>query len=365
MRRVRRAGWPASLLAGAFALTMVAACGSSSSGPQSVTLVAYDSFPKSGTPLNDALAAFTKSTGVTVNIVTAGDTGTMVQKAVLTSGNPEGDVMWGVDNTLLTAATDGKIFASDPIDVDFGDVCVNYDIKWFKDHGINPPQTLDDLLSPNYKNLLVVENPSSSSPGLAFLLATVAKYGQATTGTATNNGTTNNGTTNNGTTNNGINGWQDYWKRLRANGVEVADTWDIAYTEKFSGAAGSKGDKPLVVSYGSSPPAEVVFANPPIDTAPTGVAAQTCFRQIEYAGILRGSKHVGAARKLMNFLVSSDFQKELPLNLFVYPADKTVKLPEVFTKWAVIPDAPFFVAPDDLKKNRQQWQEQWTQIVQR
>jgi len=365
VRRVRRTGRATALLAGALAISLVAACGSSSSGPQSVTLVAYDSFPKSGTPLNDALARFTKNTGIAVNIVTAGDTGTMVQKAVLTSGNPEGDVMWGVDNTLLTAATDGKIYASDPIDVDFGDVCVNYDIKWFKDHGINPPQTLDDLVGPSYKNLLVVENPTSSSPGLAFLLATIAKYGDGTNGTATGSTTTTGtgSTTNNGTSKNGINSWQDYWKSLRANGVEVVDSWDIAYTEKFSGAAGSKGDKPLVVSYGSSPPAEVVFANPPIDTAPTGVAAQTCFRQIEYAGILRGSKHLGAARKLMDFLVSSDFQKELPLNLFVYPADKTVKLPDVFIKWAVVPDTPFFVAPDDIKKHRQQWQEQWTQIV--
>ena len=117
------------------------------------------------------------------------------------------------------------------------------------------------------------------------------------------------------------------------------------------------------MSYGSSPPAEVVFADPPLDTAPTGVAAQTCFRQIEYAGILRGSKHLGAARKLMDFLVGSDFQKELPLNLFVYPADKTVKLPDVFKKWAVVPADPFLVPPDDIKKNRQQWQEQWTQIV--
>jgi thiamine transport system substrate-binding protein len=329
--------WPSSFIAGAFAISMLAACGSSASGPQTVTLVAYDSFPKSGTSLNEALATFTKNTGIAVNIVTAGDTGTMVQKAVLTSGSPEGDVMWGVDNTLLTAATDGKIFASDPIDVDFGDVCVNYDIKWFKDHGITPPTTLDDLVGANYKNLLVVENPTSSSPGLAFLLATIAKYGK--------------------------DGWQSYWKSLRANGVEVVDSWDIAYTERFSGASGSKGDKPLVVSYGSSPPAEVVFANPPIDAAPTGVASATCFRQIEYAGILRGAQHLGAARKLMNFLVGSDFQKELPLNLFVYPADKKVALPAVFTKWAVVPNDPFLVPPDDIKKNRQQWQEQWTQIV--
>ena len=328
--------WIRVALLGAATLPLFVSC-SGSSGPSTVTLVAYDSFPKSGTSLNDSLAAFTKSTGITVNIVTAGDTGTMVQKAVLTAGNPEGDVMWGVDNTLLSAAQDGKIFATDPIDVDYGDVCVNYDIKWFKDHHVAAPATLDDLIKPEYKDLLVVENPTSSSPGLAFLLSTIARYGS--------------------------DGWQAYWTSLRKNGVEVTDSWDTAYLERFSGASGSKGDKPLVVSYGSSPPAEVVFANPPITTAPTGVAASTCFRQVEYAGILRGTKHLDAARKLMNFLLGSTFQKELPLNLFVYPADKTVKLPDVFTKFAVVPKDPFTVSSDEIAKNRQQWQEQWTQIV--
>jgi thiamine transport system substrate-binding protein len=337
MRRVRRAGWPASLLAGAFALTMVAACGSSSSGPQSVTLVAYDSFPKSGTPLNDALAAFTKSTGVTVNIVTAGDTGTMVQKAVLTSGNPEGDVMWGVDNTLLTAATDGKIFASDPIDVDFGDVCVNYDIKWFKDHGINPPQTLDDLLSPNYKNLLVVENPSSSSPGLAFLLATVAKYSP--------------------------NGFADWWKQMKANGVLVDDSWDTAYYNDFT-AGGGSGKRPIVVSYASSPPATIIFATDPKPTEPTTANIDaTCFHQVEFAGILAGTKHVDAARQLIDFLVGEEFQSQLPLSNFVYPVRTGVALPDLFEKFAKPAASPWTLAPSDIAANRDAWISAWNAAV--
>ena len=329
--------WRGAAVVGAMSLPLLVACSNGTSAPVTITLVTYDSFPKSGTSLNDALAAFTTATGIAVNIVTAGDTGTMVQKAVLTSGNPEGDVMWGVDNTLLSAALTGKVFATDPIDVDYGDVCVNYDIKWFTDHAVAPPSTLDDLLAPQYKDLLVVENPTSSSPGLAFMLATIAHFG--------------------------TDGWQNYWTGLRKNGVEVADTWDSAYLERFSGAAGSKGDKPLVVSYGSSPPAEVVFANPPIDTAPTGVAADTCFRQIEYAGILRGSRHLGPSRKLLDFLVGATFQKELPLNLFVYPVNATVELPEVFTKFAVVPKDPLSMPGDEITKNRQQWQEQWTQIV--
>lgn len=305
--------------------------------PAAITLVAYDSFPTKDTPLNDALAAFTTATGIGVSVVTAGDAGTMVTKAVLTSGNPEGDVMWGVDNTLLSAATDGKVFDGEPAVVDFGDVCVNYDIAWFADHNIAPPTTLDDLLLPEYEGLLVVENPASSSPGLAFLLATVQHAGE--------------------------DGWHQYWTDLRANGVEVVDSWDIAYYERFSGAAGSEGDKPLVVSYGSSPPAEVVFADPPRDDAPTGVSAGTCFRQIEYAGVLRGTAHPSEAAQLMTFLLSEQFQKELPLTLFVYPANPATPLPDVFTKFAVVPADPFVIDPATIAANREQWQDQWNEIV--
>jgi|JI10StandDraft_1071094.scaffolds.fasta_scaffold215529_2 thiamine transport system substrate-binding protein len=327
------------LLAGLAGVVLLAACSDDAgpATPAAVTLVAYDSFPTKGTPLNDALATFTADTGIAVRIVSAGDAGTMVTKAVLTAGNPEGDVMWGVDNTLLSAATDGNVFEGEPVPVDFGDVCVNYDIAWFAERGIAPPATLDDLLLPEYAGLLVVQNPSTSSPGLAFLLATVA--------------------------NSGDDGWQQYWAGLRANGVEVADSWDSAYYERFSGAGGSAGDKPLVVSYGSSPPAEVVFADPPRTDAPTGVAEATCFRQTEYAGVLRGTEHPAEAAQLLQFLLGEQFQQELPLNLFVYPVSPDTPLPDVFTQFAVVPSDPFAIEPATIAANRQQWQDQWTEIV--
>jgi thiamine transport system substrate-binding protein len=322
-----------------------------------VTLVAYDSFPPKDTSLNEALAEFTKSTGIGVNLVIAGDTGTMVTKARLTAGNPEGDVMWGVDNTFLSAALDDKVFTAyessesnaiagdltalvpghELTPIDFGDVCVNYDIGWFIKHNMAPPSSLDDLLEPEYKDLLVVENPSASSPGLAFLMATIAHAGPG--------------------------GWHDYWTALRANGVKIVDDWTPAYYEEFSGSAGSTGTRPLVVSYGSSPPAEVIFADPPRTDAPTGVVESTCFRQVEFAGVLRGTKHEAEARKLVDFLAGARFQYELPLNLFVYPARTDVKLPDEFTKFAVVPETPLTMDPKDIATNRQQWQDEWTTIV--
>ena len=322
--------------------------------PVTITLVTYDSFPAEGTSLNDALASFTASTGIDVELVIAGDTGTMVSKAVLTAGNPEGDVMWGVDNTSLSRAlpafephTSTEIGALDPTltalvpggeltPVDFGDVCINTDLEWFAAEGLEPPTTFADLADPAYADLLTVENPATSSPGLAFLLATVAEFGP--------------------------DGWQAYWSDLRDNGVEVVDSWTTAYYERFSGSSGD-GPRPLVVSYASSPPAEVIFADPPRDDAPTGVMTETCFRQVEFAGVLAGTDHPEQARRLVDFLASAEFQQEVALNLFVWPARTDVAPPPEFVEFAEVVDTPLTVAPEDIETNREVWLDEWTQIV--
>ena len=333
---------------------LLAACGGEDGG-RDVTLVTYSSFPAADTPLNDALAAFTDDTGIAVEVLVAGDTGTMVSKAVLSAGNPEGDVMFGIDNTFLSRAVDAEVFEpyeAEGIDavpdelralvpdgeatpVDFGDVCINYDIAWFDERGLDPPADLEALTDPAYRDLLVVQNPATSSPGLAFLMATIAEFGE--------------------------DGWPDYWSRLRDNGVEVVDDWEPAYYERFSGA--SDGPKPLVVSYGTSPPAEVVFADPPIDAPPTAVVDTTCFRQVEFAGVLRGTDAEDEARELVDFLLSEAFQAELPLNLFVYPANADVALPEVFTEHATVPSDPATLDPATITANREAWIDQWTNLV--
>ncbi len=353
-----RHGGRAVAIGGLLALG-AAACASDDSGtttsrPVTVTLVAYDSFPTEGTTLNDALESFTARTGVEVKLVIAGDTGAMVSKAVLTAGNPEGDVMWGVDNTLLSRALPAfepylstELGAIDPrltelvpngelTPVDFGDVCVNVDLEWFAERGIDPPATFADLVDPIYADLLTVQNPGSSSPGLAFLLATVAEFG--------------------------ADGWQPYWADLRDNGVEVVESWTTAYYERFSGSSGN-GPRPLVVSYASSPPAEVIFADPPRDDAPTSAMTATCFRQVEFAGVLAGTEQPDQARQLVDFLASEGFQREVALNLFVWPSRTDVELPTAFTDFAAVVDSPLSVDPADIESNREEWVDAWTQIV--
>ncbi|MFT4615806.1 MAG: thiamine transport system substrate-binding protein [Minisyncoccia bacterium] len=320
-----------------------------------ITLVTYDSFPEADTSINAALDAFTDQTAIGVELLVAGDTGTMLSKAALTVGNPEGDVMWGIDNTFLSRALNDGIFEQDvlfdpenvpaeflalvpngeALPVDFGDVCVNYDIGYFAENELDVPTSLQDLADPAYRDLLVVQNPATSSPGLAFLLASIDEFGAE--------------------------GWQAYWQQLKDNGVLVVDGWTDAYYGSFTWAGG--GDRPLVVSYGSSPPAEVIFADPPRDDAPTGVIESTCFRQIEFAGVLAGTDHPDEAAELVRFLGSEQFQAELALNLFVYPANSAVALPQEFDDFAVVPDTSRTLDPDLIDENRSDWIDEWSTLV--
>lgn len=338
--------------------TALAGCGGSGGGEadgRTVRLVTHDSFAVSKSVLRD----FEKESGYKVRMVKGGDAGKAVNQAVLTKDNPQGDVFFGIDNTLLSRGLDQGLFtpyrakglAGVPEElqldrdehrvtpVDYGDICVNYDKDYFAEHKIAPPKTFDDLVKPQYKGLLVTENSATSSPGLAFQLGTVAAYGK--------------------------DGWPDYWKKLKANGVEVVDGWEQAYYERFSGAGGakSKGDKPLVVSYASSPPAEVMGQRPAPEEAPTGVATGTCFRQIEFAGLLKGARNEKGGKALLDFLISKEFQEDMPLQMFVNPAVEDAKVPELFTRYGQKIADPKTVAPAEISRNREQWIKQWTSLV--
>ncbi|MBU7596120.1 thiamine ABC transporter substrate-binding protein [Streptomyces sp. P38-E01] len=336
------------------------ACGSgggeSDAEKKDVTLVTHQSFEVS----RDVLKEFERESGYRVKVLRAGDAGAAVNQAVLSKGRPQGDVFFGVDNAMLSKALDEGVFAPHKTKglhkvpdelrldagqnrvtpIDTGDVCVNFDRSYFRDKDIEPPSTLDDLVKPEYKDLLVVQNAATSSPGLSFLLATVGKYGE--------------------------DGWQSYWKKLRSNGVAMVDGWEQAYNDRFTGSASGreKGDRPLVVSYASSPPAEVHYSEGKAPKeGPTGVAEGTCFRQIEFAGLLEGAGNTEGGKALLDFLLTEEFQEDLPLNMFVRPVHEDAELPEVFTRYGVEIDEPHNVAPERIAENRDRWVKQWTSLL--
>jgi len=341
----------AMLILAAVVLT-AAACGEEPAGkPEELVLLTHDSFAVS----EGMFEQFETETGIAVRVLRAGDAGSMVSQAILTKDAPVADVMYGIDNTFLSRAVDAGIFipfessAATDLDpslaggpevtpIDFGDVCLNYDKAALAAAGLAVPPDLKTLTTPEYAGTLVVENPASSSPGLAFLLATIAEFPESAGYT-----------------------WRDFWAALRDNDVQVAADWETAYYAEFAG--GGTGDRPLVVSYASSPPAGVIFADPRPDEAPTGVVTSGCFRQVEYAGILAGTRAEPWAGELIDFMASETFQEDMPLNMFVFPALVDAELPPEFIAHTEIPDDPATLDPAVIDANRERWIEDWTEIM--
>lgn len=319
--------------------------------PTTVRLLTHDSFAVSQQLLDDLKA----QTGITLEVVTGGDAGAMVAGAVLAAGSPTADVLFGVDNTLISRAADSGVFepyASPELDsvvptlrddtsgglvtpIDYGDVCINIHDAGLEDRGVPVPTSLDDLVKPEYKDMLVVEDPATSSPGLAFLLATIARYGD---------------------------GWQDYWTQLRDNGVLVSGSWTDAYFGQFSG--GSDGDRPLVVSYATSPPAEIVYAEDPKPTEPsTSVMTDGCYRQVEYAGVLAGTQNTQSAQQVVDWLLSEPVQEDVPLSMFVFPAREGTPLPPVFTDFAATVDEPLQLPSQEVAAQLPDWLVEWGSVM--
>jgi thiamine transport system substrate-binding protein len=379
--RRRRRRPLAAVAAAGLALALVAgACGSSSKGdetkgsaalgsaltqgtlptfPAGTTLkvVTHDSFAVS----DSVLKQFTDLTGVEVQLLPSGDAVTEVNKAILTKGNPEGDVLFGIDENLLTSAFDAGLFqpyeatglkdvpAQFRVDdqhrvtpIDHGDVCINYDRSWFTDQGLPLPTSFADFTQPALKGKLVVEDPSASSPGLAFMLATIASQGG---GDDTSSSAA----------------WVQYWQKLKDNGVKVADGWETAYNVDFSGSAG-KGDRPLVVSYASSPPFEVTDPSTPPDQTPTGVVADTCYRQTEFAGILQGASNPQAAAAFIEFMLSLPFQEDVPEQMYVFPVNSQAVLPETWQRYTTPVAEPLAIPYEKVGASRDGWIQQWSAL---
>lgn len=355
MRRIK-------LLAG-LALVCLVGCraeppsGATTPDVRTLRVMAHDSFDVS----EEVLQEFEALHSVQVEILRAGDAGVVLNQAILSIDNPLADVLYGVDNTLLSRAIEAGIFVpyASPLlheipdefeldtehralPVDYGDVCLNYDKGWFDERGLAPPSDLDDLTDPRYRDLTVVENPSTSSPGLAFMLATLGRYGEE-----------------------GDYDWLAYWSDLRENGVLVVEGWEDAYWGQFTYGSQGEGDRPIVVSYASSPPVEVYFAEEVFDEAPTAavISEGSCFRQIEFVGILKGASDQDLAEAWVDFMLGRSFQEDIPLRMFVFPVNGSAQLPDVFVGFAVVPERPATVDYAAIEANREAWIEAWTAEV--
>lgn len=320
---------------------------------QVLRVMTHDSFAISA----ELIQQFEQGNQVKIDFIKGGDAGSVLNKALLTKDNPLADVIYGLDNTFVSRALKNDLLESyaapgltdipaefrlddtnRALPVDYGDVCINYDKAYFKDKNIALPRSLADLLKPEYKDLLVTENPASSSPGLAFLLATISQYGET--------------------------GYLDYWSELKANGLVIVNDWETAYYTNFSASSG-KGPQPMVVSYGTSPAAEVVYATEPVAESPTAslTGDGMCFRQVEFIGIIKGTKNRALAEKFIDLMLSVPVQEDIPLQMFVFPANGKAVLPEVFTRNIQVPDIPVAMDPSTIDQDREKWLEEWTNTI--
>jgi thiamine transport system substrate-binding protein len=337
---------------------ILSACGpaavsttSTSTAPRTLIVMTHDSFSAS----QSVITSFETANNVKLQFLASGDTGTALNKAILAKDNPFADVFYGVDNTFLSRALAEGIFIPyqspvlaqipskyqlDPQDralpVDWGDVCVIFDSLYFTQHNLQPPQNLEDLAKPEYKNMLVVENPATSSPGLAFLLTTISHFGTEK--------------------------YLEYWTSLVANDVTVENDWSTVFYTDYTI---SGGDKPIVISYNSDPAFEVLQSTTSEITPRTQVIASdgSCFTQIEFVGILHGTQNLDLAQKWVDFMLSPTFQEDLPLQMYVFPVNPNAKLDPTLQKYLVIPNNPAYVNPDEIAANREAWINAWTETV--
>ncbi|MGA9749402.1 MAG: thiamine ABC transporter substrate-binding protein [Nocardioides sp.] len=324
--------------------------GPEGSAPREVVVASHDSWNMS----KKVLKAFTDQTGFEATVQPAGDAGALTNKLVLTKGSPIADVVYGVDNTFASRAVEegvlteyapeanpGEVFepqdeeaAAQLTPVDYSDVCVNVDDTWFADNDLPAPTSFDDLTDPRYQGLFVTPAPSTSSPGLAFLLATVAEYGE--------------------------DGWADYWQQLVDNDVKVTAGWSDAYQVDFT-AGGGSGDRPIVLSYASSPPFTIPEGG---DEPTTSAVLDTCFRQVEYAAVLDGAANVEGARAFVDFMTGREFQEALPDQMYVFPVDPEATLPDLWADYAVPAEDPATLPEDEISASRSRWLETWADIAQ-
>jgi len=306
---------------------------------------------------DSVVQAFERANNVKITFIKSGDAGAMLNKTILSKDSPLSDVLYGVDNTFLSRALSADIYepydspalkvipdefqldaAKRALPVDYSDVCIIYDKGYFASLNLPIPRTLEDLTNAQYKGLLVMENPATSSPGLAFLLATIKHFGDSN--------------------------YISYWTALRQNGVVVVDDWETAYYTNFSGSSG-KGSQPMVVSYGTDPAAEVMGATSPLSDSPVAaiLGPDTCFRQIEFVGILKGTLHRALAEKFIDFMLGENFQADMPAQMFVYPVLPNITLPDAFIKYAKSASQPAVLSPDEIAANRDAWIQAWNNVV--
>lgn len=350
-----------SLLAVAGLALTGCASGGSDDAPataEQVTLIVHNSFPN-----EEFAAAASAATGYDVEVVAAGDGGELSAQLVLTAAAPVADAFFGIDSSFASRIIDAGVPApfvpAEPltprgeqiaaeliaggaagsesaegypmVPITLGATCLNTDPAWFAEAGLAEPESYDDLADEQYRGLTVLLDPTSSSTGASFLMGTVAQFGE--------------------------DGFADYWQRLAANDVRLAQGWDEAYYTHFTA---SGGDYPIVASYSSSP-AYTVTEDGTATT--TRALLDTCSSQVEYAGVLAGAANPEGAAAVVDYMLSREFQNTIAETMYVNPVDEGAELPAEWAEFAPFPSEPHDLTPAEISEGRERWLKTWSEAT--
>jgi len=275
-----------------------------------------------------------------VKVVKLGDAGNVLTRLVLERKNPRADVVIGLDQSLAAKAVEEDLLIPykpenienikdealifDPeyyvIPYDYGAIAIIYDPEKIHEE----LESFEDLTK--FKNSLIIQDPRASSTGQAFLLWTIAVY---------------------------ENNWKDFWERLMPAILTVSPSWDDSFA-KFE-----IGEAPMMVSYATdSAYSQYYYGSSKYKVF---IPKEGAYVQIEGAGIVKGTDNLVLAQKFIEFILTEDFQKGIPLNQWMFSAID-VELPEVY-QYAVVPEKILTIPAQEISNNLERWLKEWEALL--
>ncbi len=322
-------------------LLAVTAFAGTASAKDALSVYTYDSFAGDYGPGKAVKAAFEKTCDCELNFVALGDGVAVLNRLKLEGKDTKADVVLGLDTNLTAEAKATGLFSKHGIDVkqalvpggwsddtflpfDYGYFAVVYNTETMK----NPPKSLDELVNGDVAQKIILEDPRASTPGLGFMLWMKQVYGDKAA---------------------------DAWKKLKPRILTTAASWDDAY------ALFTKGEAPMVFSYVTSPAYHMEVEK--TDKYQAANFAEGHYLQIEVAGVIEASPHKALAQKFMAFMLTPDFQNEIPMTNWMMPAAKTsTALPASFDK-LVKPAKTLLYSPEEVASHRRDWIDEWQKAV--
>jgi thiamine transport system substrate-binding protein len=303
----------------------------------SLTVYTYESM---GWIEDSVIPEFENMYGVDVKVIKLGDGGNVLSRIKLENKNPKADVVIGLDQSLtVDAVKNDLLIPYKPINAsnienqniifnqdfsvtpyDYGAIAIIYDPERLN----TTPKTFEDLTKMDKS--LIIQDPRSSSTGQAFLLWTIAAYGDD---------------------------WKDFWKDLKSAILTVTTGWTDSFS-KFEA-----GEAPMMVSYATDGAYSYEYYKSTKYKAL--IPEEGGYVQIEGAGIVKGTKNEELAKRFIEFLLMDEFQREVPLNQWMFPVTN-VELPESY-EYSLKPEKILTIESEEIADNLDKWLNEWEEIM--